>query len=115
MKDKTPLRRRTVLKTIGGTSVALGVGTGVTAAKRNGKGKKGGAGFTFTEPTVDTFTITAESGSSDETFQRGCGGRAANCSRTASTTPWIASTGTERPTGSIHIPATNALARASSR
>jgi|GEM_PF-4882835 len=68
---ETPYRRRTVLKTIGGTSVALSVGTGVAAAR--GKGQKGGAGFTFTEPTVDTFTIVDESGSSDETFQRGCG------------------------------------------
>ncbi|MFB6210545.1 MAG: hypothetical protein ABEI76_03325 [Halobacteriales archaeon] len=45
------------------------------SAKGGGKGngKKGGTGFTFTEPTVDTFTITDDSGSSDETFQRGCG------------------------------------------
>jgi hypothetical protein len=70
---RTPYRRRTVLKTIGGTSVALGVGTGVVTANGRGKGRKGGAGFTFTEPTVDTFTITDESNSSDETFQRGCG------------------------------------------
>ncbi|WP_338738803.1 hypothetical protein [Haloplanus salilacus] len=70
---ETTHRRRTVLKTIGGTSVTLGVGTGVAVAKKKGKGRKGGAGFTFTEPTVDTFTITDESASSDETFQRGCG------------------------------------------
>jgi hypothetical protein len=35
----------------------------------------GGAGFTFTEPTVDTFTIKRDTNSSDETFQRGCGER----------------------------------------
>lgn len=75
--NDAPLRRRTVVKTIGGSSVALGVGTGVATGKGKGKAKgkdqKGGAGFTFTEPTVDTFTIQSNSSSSDETFQRGCG------------------------------------------
>jgi hypothetical protein len=33
----------------------------------------GGAGFTFTEPTVDTFIIKEDTSISNETFQRGCG------------------------------------------
>lgn len=69
--DTDRLTRRKALKS--GAIVTAGV-TGFTGAvSGKGNGKKGGAGFTFTEPSVDTFEITDNSNNSDETFQRGCG------------------------------------------
>lgn len=68
--DTDQLTRRRVLKS--GAAVTAGV-TGFTGAVSGKNDNKGGAGFTFTEPTVDTFEIEGKSNSSNETFQRGCG------------------------------------------
>lgn len=68
--DTDQLTRRRVLKS--GAAVTAGV-TGFTGAVSGKNDSKGGAGFTFTEPTVDTFEIEGKSNSSNETFQRGCG------------------------------------------
>lgn len=68
-RDVGQLTRRTVLKS---GAVATASFAGFAGTVGAGKGKKGGAGFTFTEPTVDTFEISG--GVSDEKyFQRGCG------------------------------------------
>lgn len=70
------LTRRSVLRSGAVATAGVTGFAGMAGAKGNGKkkgkGKKGGAAFTFTEPTVDTFSIVGES-SSDETFQPGCG------------------------------------------
>jgi hypothetical protein len=72
--DMEPATRRTVLRS--GAVATAGIAGFAGMVSADGDNIKGGQGFTFTEPTVETFEIQSEASSSDETFQPGCGDNA---------------------------------------
>lgn len=57
--NESTLRRRTVLKTIGGTAVGLTVGTGVVAGNDNEENRGGGVGY-LTSVTGDLFDVDGD-------------------------------------------------------